>query len=229
MSSEEFIRRGYVVINDFLDPVTYQQLLIYLEMKQRWFKVFHFGGTKAQIVNTVANKGKMEMLHRKAVGSCHRGEFSYSFERTFTVTPLDPYEQMWRDIVTRGDFIGRIVAATGLEVTKIEDAFFSRYSRGSFLSTHSDKHNGEIAFSLNLTGVGWRPEYGGILHFLNRDRSQIIESFVPRGNQMVLFHIPAGEGVPHMVSEVTGAAQQRRRFAFTGWAGSCPRATAKDP
>jgi Rps23 Pro-64 3,4-dihydroxylase Tpa1-like proline 4-hydroxylase len=217
MSSEEFVQRGYTIINDFLPPDLYQQLLIYLEMKSLWHRVFYFNGTKAQLPNSVKYKSKHDMLHRRAVQSCHRGEFSYSFERTFMAQPFDAYEQIWRTLLTNGDFISRIHVATGIDVSILEEAFFSRYSRGSFLSTHSDRNNGRVAFTLNLTGPDWRPEFGGALHFLTSDRKTIIHSFVPTGNQMILFHIPEGDGVPHLVSEVANAAQNRRRYAFTGW------------
>ena len=44
----------------------------------------------------------------------------------------------------------------------------SRYKGGHFLSPHSDKGNGKIAFVISLTKK-WKPEYGGILHFMNDD------------------------------------------------------------
>ncbi len=90
---------------------------------------------------------------------------------------------------------------------KLSESFISVYERGDFLSTHTDKPNGYIAFVLNLT-KGWKPEYGGVFH----SNGQYI---VPTFNNLMIMTLENG-GQPHFVSEVSQRASHSR-IAFSGW------------
>ena len=103
---------------------------------------------------------------------------------------------------------------TGIKVSYVNKLFISKYKSGHFLSPHSDIGNGKIAFVLNLT-KNWKPQYGGILHFLNEERNEIIESFVPQFNSLILFEVPE-KGIPHFVSHVVPDTKNTR-YAITGW------------
>ena len=100
---------------------------------------------------------------------------------------------------------------TGLELTHLTTLFISKYKSGNFLSPHSDRGNGRLAFVINLTKF-WKPQYGGNLHFMNDDRTEILDTFVPEFNNLVVFYVPEGDGVPHVDPNV-----KHNRFAVTGW------------
>jgi Rps23 Pro-64 3,4-dihydroxylase Tpa1-like proline 4-hydroxylase len=102
-----------------------------------------------------------------------------------------------------------------MNITKLNQVFISKYKAGHFLSPHSDKGNGRLAFVINIT-KNWLPQYGGNLHFLNNDRKIIIDSISPIFNSMILFEIPEPEGIPHFVSHVIPGIKISR-YAISGW------------
>ena len=50
--------------------------------------------------------------------------------------------------------------------------------------------------------------------FLDDNRENIIDSYVPKFNSLVIFEVPK-EGIPHFVSHVVH--ENKKRFAITGW------------
>jgi Rps23 Pro-64 3,4-dihydroxylase Tpa1-like proline 4-hydroxylase len=93
--------------------------------------------------------------------------------------------------------------------------FGSKYSEGCFLSPHHDVNLGSIGFVLQLT-KDWKPQCGGVLHFLNDDLTKIDISETPTFNTLTLFHLPEGEGKWHYVSHVNPGVKSNR-IAYSGW------------
>lgn len=131
------------------------------------------------------------------------------------------------DIFHSGALLNRIVEFDGkcspddppfdLEVAT---SFASWYAPGDFLSPHSDKNNGDLAFVWNLT-KDWRPQYGGNLHFLEKDWTKIDRVVQPGFNQLVIFEVGA-EGIGHLVSHVAPGVT-KKRLAFSGWMRKIPK------
>lgn len=150
-----------------------------------------------------------------------KGEFSYVFHRGMNNTPgeITPFESMLRLILNSDEFKKTLSELTGLEITQLNTMFLSKYKSGHFLSPHSDKGNGKIAFVINLT-KGWMPQYGGNLHFLSEDRTKIVDTWTPAFNNMVIFFVPPDKdeffGLPHFVGHVAPGLKISR-YAITGW------------
>ncbi len=150
-----------------------------------------------------------------------KGEFSYVFHRSMNNTygEISQYETIMRNILNSPEFIKLLCDITQLPITKLNTMFLSRYRSGHFLSAHSDKGNGKIAFVINLS-KNWLPTYGGNLHFLSEDRKSIIETWTPAFNNMVIFYVPPEEdidcGMPHFVGHVNPGVKMSR-YAITGW------------
>ena len=125
------------------------------------------------------------------------------------------FEFKLRKILNSELFLNFLNNITGLELKQLTTMFMSKYNAGNFLSTHSDKGNGKLAFVINLTKY-WKPQYGGNLHFLNDSRSEIIDTYVPGFNNLVLFHVPEENGIPHYVGHVAPNVKYSR-FAISGW------------
>ena len=68
---------------------------------------------------------------------------------------------------------------------------------------------------INLT-KDWKPEYGGLLHFMEKDYKTVTKVILPEFNKLTLFHIPKDGGIPHYVSPVNPGVQLNR-ISFTGW------------
>jgi Rps23 Pro-64 3,4-dihydroxylase Tpa1-like proline 4-hydroxylase len=130
-------------------------------------------------------------------------------------TNMSFHEFSLRQILSSQNFINQLNEITGLELKKLTTLFASKYKSGNFLSTHSDKGNGRLAFVINLTKY-WKPQYGGNLHFMNNDRTEIIDTFVPGFNNLIIFYIPPDIGIPHYVSHVINGVKYNR-YAISGW------------
>ncbi len=150
-----------------------------------------------------------------------KGEFSYVFHRGMNNTPgeVSIMETLLRTFLNSNEFKEFLCQITDLDIRVLNTMFLSKYKTGHFLSPHSDKGNGKIAFVINLT-KGWLPQYGGNLHFLSEDRSSIIETWTPAFNNMVIFYVPPEEeidvGMPHFVGHVSPGVKLSR-YAITGW------------
>ncbi len=157
----------------------------------------------------------------EAVKTFSKGEFSYVFHRAMNnvVGEISQFESIMRAMLNSPIFIQLLCEITGLQITQLRTMFLSRYRSGHFLSPHSDKGNGKIAFVINLS-KNWLPQYGGNLHFLSEDRQTIIETWTPAFNNMVIFYVPpeheADCGMPHFVGHVNPNVRFSR-YAITGW------------
>ena len=125
------------------------------------------------------------------------------------------FEFNLRKILNSKHVIDMLNEITGLNLKGITTLFLSKYKSGNFLSPHSDKGNGRLAFVINLTKF-WKPQYGGNLHFMNDERTEITDTFTPEFNNFVIFNVPEGDGVPHYVSHVVQNVKVSR-YAVTGW------------
>jgi SM-20-related protein len=150
-----------------------------------------------------------------------KGEFAYVFHRGMNnvVGEVSQMEIIMRTLLNSNEFKELLSKLTGLEITNLNTMFLSKYKSGHFLSPHSDKGNGKIAFVINLT-KNWSPHYGGNLHFLSEDRKCIVETWTPAFNNMVIFYVPPDSqeniGIPHFVGHVNPGIKLSR-YAITGW------------
>jgi len=89
------------------------------------------------------------------------------------------------------------------------------YAPGNFLNYHtdvgSDEEDRRFAYVLNLSKE-WRPDWGGLLHFVDEDKNTITETFIPKFNSLSIFKVPQG----HYVSYVAPYTM-KPRFSITGW------------
>lgn len=109
-------------------------------------------------------------------------------------------------------FIALARALTGDARIGRVDAQATRYRPGHFLREHNDVHEGQgrlYAYVLNL-GPAWRPDWGGLLHFIEADA--VTATFVPAFNTLNVFRVP----VAHAVSQVMPWARHPR-VSITGW------------
>jgi Rps23 Pro-64 3,4-dihydroxylase Tpa1-like proline 4-hydroxylase len=144
-----------------------------------------------------------------------KDQFSYAFYRSMNGEKMNYHEFTLRKILNSTEFISILNEITNLNLTKLNTLFMSKYVSGNFLSTHSDKGNGRLAFVINLS-KNWKPQYGGNLHFLNEDRNEIIDTFVPGFNNLTIFYVPENTGIPHYVSHIAPNVKNQR-FAISGW------------
>lgn len=146
-----------------------------------------------------------------------RQQFQFSF-----------FTESLADVMNRGDagllarfirymaddaFLSVMRDITGIQEVNRVYAQATMYAPGSFLLAHDDHVEVEerrLAYVINLTRQ-WRPDWGGLLTFSQRDGS-VIDSFFPHFNSVSLFAVPQ----THFVSYVPPFAEGERN-AITGW------------
>jgi len=159
---------------------------------------------------------KANALQIKNVNSAFVNDrFSYIFYRSMNGNNMSYFEFILRKTLNSSTFINMLNEITRLELTQLTTLFMSKYKSGNYLAPHSDRGNGRLAFVINLTKF-WKPQYGGNLHFMNNERTEIIDTFVPGFNNLVIFYVPSGEGIPHYVSHVVSNVKYSR-YAVSGW------------
>jgi hypothetical protein len=163
--------------------------------------------------NASVNEWRIRQENRVAA----EGGFAYSFRRTVAnhhATCNCPVCKTLTLFAT-SEFMARVSAQTAIDVSELGHCFASHYGPGDFLSTHTDKDNGKIAFVWNLTIADWKPQWGGLLHLLDPTWKHVEMSITPAFNTLVLFDV-RGEGRPHFVSPVIAGVREKR-LAISGW------------
>lgn len=206
-----------VVINNFLSNKFADFLYKQINQlpQQSWFNCVGFGNVKVEKRWKPENKKKHSMANELAKKSFCNNNFSYNFKRNMGMRPreISQSENIIRNLFSSEELYSIIEQITGDRPMKYSQLFLSQYRKGCFLAPHSDINRGKWAFILNMT-KDWKPQYGGVLHFLDKNRENIIDSYVPKFNSLVIFEVPK-EGIPHFVSHVVH--ENKKRFAITGW------------
>jgi Rps23 Pro-64 3,4-dihydroxylase Tpa1-like proline 4-hydroxylase len=203
-------------IDNFLDSVFAEKIYQHIYLDKNWSLATGIDKMKYEKKITLQYE-KANALQIKNVNSAFGNDnFTYIFNRSMNNNiNISYYEFTLRKILNSKDFIDKLNEITNLNLTKLTTLFLSKYKSGNFLSPHSDKGNGKLAFVIYLTKF-WKPQYGGILHFMSNDRKEIIESYVPTFNSFIIFKVPEHVGIPHFISHVSPNVKYPR-FAITGW------------
>ena len=203
-------------ISNFLQIDFAESLYKYIFLEKNWNMASGIDTNKYEKQYTPQFE-KANNIQIKNVNTAFTNDrFSYIFYRTMNNSKnISFFEFNLRKILNSDIMVNILNEITGLNLKGLTTLFLSKYKSGNFLSPHSDKGNGRLAFIINLTKF-WKPQYGGNLHFMNAERTEIIDTFVPEFNNLVIFNVPEGEGIPHFVSHIVPNVKYTR-FAITGW------------
>lgn len=213
--NKEFLLKKKLKINNFLNNTFAENIFKYAYLDKNWMLATGIDKNKFEKLANLQND-KINTLQIKNVNTAFSNDqFSYIFYRTMNGAKMSFFEYSLRQTLSSKNFIDKLNQITGLGLTKLTTLFLSKYKAGNFLSPHTDRGNGKLAFVINLSKY-WKPQYGGILHFMNEDRTEILESVVPSFNTFFIFEIPVDKGISHFVSHVNPSVKHNR-FAITGW------------
>lgn len=219
---DEFLNNGSVTIRDFLTPENAECLHRFFnaEMPETWWSSSSFPGVDGGISyvrNCPENQEAIADDKRRVSELFSRGQYAYHFHRTVG----DHYEDCtcpeceFRRWLVSAECLDFLEAATGIRHSGYNTMFASRYVDGCFLSPHHDENLGSIGLVYQLT-KDWRPEWGGLLHFMSDDRATVERTEVPTFNSLTLFYLPEGKGKWHYVSHVAPEVKAKR-LAYSGW------------
>jgi len=209
-----FEEKKRVNIYNILEENMAKQLFKYAVLEKNWNLSTGIDAVKYQKkAGKQFEKANAQQI-KKVNNKFNEDHFTYIFYRSLNNQKPSYIEFSMRKMLNSPEFIDYLNQITQLNITQLNTLFLSKYKGGHFLSPHSDKGNGRLAFVLNLT-MGWKPQYGGLLHFMNDEKTEIIDTFTPQFNQLTLFEVPE-EGIHHYVSHVVPGIK-KERFAITGW------------
>ena len=223
----KFLKTGLVTINNWLDKEYANNLQNHLDtMPKDWWSVsakpaldqdLHISRWLEDCPDCVDYIAKSDAIARDAFT---KNIFSYSFRRTQNdhVEGCTCLECKFRQDVLSEEVVEFLHYITEFKITKINELFASWYTDKDFLSPHADGINGILGFVYNLS-KNWRPEYGGNLHFMDKENNNIIQKInVPSFNTLTMFDLATSMGHMHYVSEVVPNIPVKR-LAMAGWWG----------
>lgn len=179
-----------------------------------WHYAFHAPFSTERCIT--ANEIAITDNKRESLKEFRSNRIAYQFRRTvgdhFSECPCPICETTM--LFESDAFLDYVGSDLGYAVD-LATCFASYYAPGDYLSIHTDKGNGEVAFVWNLT-KDWKPQFGGALHLLDKKNWDHVETVIsPSFNELVMFDVD-GEGLPHFVSHVAPTVTQKR-LAFSGW------------
>ncbi|WP_298399961.1 2OG-Fe(II) oxygenase family protein [Sphingobium sp.] len=222
--SSKFANHGRVQVRDILTRQTAQTVRHILQRETNWGLACQVG-TEAPLMLRRHEVAAIDPAKRQALGqSLHRAAAAGDYAVQFHQYPiLTAYLEQWApnsphdfllEYINAEPFVNLVRAITGMADLIKADAQATLFGPGDFLSIHNDSHREErwrVAYVLNFSDPGWKPDWGGYLNFLNDD-GDIIEGWLPRFNSLNLLRVPQS----HQVSYVPPFAPVGR-FAITGW------------
>ena len=212
---DEYEKLNIIQINNILEESFAEALFKQAFLEKNWVLSTGFGKNKFQKSTSKQFENANSLQIKNVNNHFKNDEFTYIFHRTMNNSKPNFLEFCIRKQLNSEKFINMINKITNKNVTQLSTLFLSKYKSNHFLSPHSDKGNGKVAFVLNLSKF-WKPQYGGILNFLDESRENIIKSFVPNFNNLILFEVPEEKDKPHFVSHVAPNIKHNR-YAITGW------------
>lgn len=167
---------------------------------------------------TMMSVQQREELEQRVISAGRTG-YQFRFDNHRLSDKGEPYAgeiEPFRSIVRAVNdepFLEFAREISGISDIRLADVQITRYLPGHFLHAHDDVDEAKgrrMAFVLGLT-THWRPEWGGILNFMDAD-GEVDQGYVPSFNVMSLFQV----GQPHFVSYVAPFATLPR-LSVTGW------------
>ncbi|MEO6281650.1 2OG-Fe(II) oxygenase family protein [Roseateles sp.] len=216
--SARFGRDRRLLIRDFFTPDVADALARAVEAVDWSLSYRDRDGDRRLTGEQLRGLGGSERSHLiDGIHEVARHEFQFSF---FTESLADAMQRGDAGLLARfirwmadDAFLSVMRTITGVAEVNRVYAQATMYAPGSFLLAHDDHVDAEdrrVAYVINLTRH-WRPDWGGLLNFSERDGS-VSDSFFPHFNSLSLFAVPQ----THFVSYVPPFAQGERN-AITGW------------
>lgn len=216
-ATNEFTRLGRVRIPDALTAHSAERLYECLRHEVPWQLAYDLNGQPMVIAASEAAR-QQDFMQRVLAQAKQRFQYLYCSYPMVTAYLQRAQPELllhkaleWINEPATLDIIRRV---TGIASIRKADAQATSYRAGHFLTLHDDlgtaNEQRRVAYVLNLTRR-WQVDWGGLLHFVDED-GQVVDSWLPQFNTLVLFRVP----IRHTVSYVAPFAGEPR-LAITGW------------
>lgn len=221
---EEFKTNRVVVIEDYLRDDAAERIHQYLteDMPTDWWRVSTAPKLNGEdgfdiVPNSDEFEQQIKQNYIHSLNAFKNGQFSYCFHRTVKdhSDECGCFECNLRQWLVSDENISFLNQVIDVPVTTTDEVFAAVYLPGDFLSPHVDSPNGSVGFVYQLT-KNWKAQFGGNLHFLDNETSEVERVEVPTFNTLTLFDLPKGVGKLHYVSHVSPGVEELR-LTYTGW------------
>ena len=212
---------GRIHVPGILEPASARALYAALAGDVPWQMHYNDGTSvldiPAQQVDALDDEQRLAL--RRPILMRARTEFQYCFDNFSLSDHYGHDEYRTLPVMRALEFMGSPAmlafarSVTGIAAIASADAQATRYRAGDFLTAHDDRDEDKgrlAAYVLSMTPA-WRPDWGGILQFLDRD-GHVAEGYVPVFNALNIFRVPQ----LHNVSSVAPFAGHAR-LSITGW------------
>lgn len=217
----EFVRTGRLQVRQVLQDRAAELLFQCLSTSVPWSLAYRDGERSRMIPRNeyaaLDDEGRRQRVlaaQRAAVGCYGFAYESYMMVKAY-LDKVDPDLILHRvlEYLNSEEFLWFARTLTGLPQIRRVNAQATRYRAGHFLRMHDDFDADEgrlVAYVFNLT-PHWRPDWGGLLHFVGPD-GDVTDTYFPHWNSLSVFKVPH----QHMVSAVAPYAEGDR-LSITGW------------
>jgi SM-20-related protein len=208
-------------IPNFLSEASAKRLHKCLAEEVPWEIAFN-RGEEVMIASATAYDGlapqkKAELLQEIMLNAREKFQFFYDSYRIDVAieagTGDELYLHRYYEFMNSELLLDFMRDITGMKSMALADGQATRFKPSSFLTDHNDYdlNKGRLcAYVMNLTPE-WRPDWGGILNFFDK-QGNVIEGFTPRWNTLNLLRVPQAHSVSY-VPPFAGA----HRLSITGW------------
>ena len=223
--AEEFASKRRIQVRDVLTTPTAQALRKALTDLTPWGMAMQAADGQPQDfrveeLREQAGASKAQALNKAVHEAAERGHYAFRYGR---YPMVKAHQEKWNpgglhdviiEYINTEPFLQLVRKITGFDDLVKADGQATLFGRQHFLGLHQDQQVDEgwkVAYVLNMTVDGWRPDWGGYLLFYDDD-GDVIEGFMPRFNTLNLFAVPQH----HAVTFVPPFAPQGR-IAISGW------------
>ena len=171
----------------------------------------------ARAYDNLSPQKKGEILQEVMTTARENFQFFYDSYRIDTAIEAGVGDQLYLhrfyEFMNSETFLSFMRDITGMKTMALVDGQATRFKPSSFLTDHNDYdvNKGRLcAYVMNLTPE-WRPDWGGILNFFDKD-GNVIEGYTPRWNTLNLLRVPQSHSVSYVPPFAGG-----HRLSITGW------------
>ena len=218
---DSFTTHGYVHLPSILPQENANRIYKGMLEQTPWNLVFNEKEKHFDLSPDQVNAMQKQELNRlqQAIFAQAQNDFQYSYHNYPIVDAIKAGQNeghvlhQFYEWLNSDEFLEFARGATGYDDISFVDAQATRYSPGSFLSTHDDTQEGKnrrAAYIFNFT-PNWRSDWGGYLQLLD-DVGNVRVGLAPTFNALNIISIPQR----HNVSFVTPFAGGFR-MAVSGW------------
>ncbi len=212
--TEKLDKNGFVQIDDFLSEEEASALRRKV-ISNKHFKAWNLLTTPYQPLSNIKDRISSNIInktrHKQATLAYSRRQFSFSFYRSSNKHAKQHGTARLHKAVAKK--VLRLLKEEELITGQIQDSFFASFTKGQFISYHTDGSAGKYAFIYQLS-KGWKKKFGGQLELYPKKIKFFKKQLEPKFNSLAILKL--SHPMPHSVKILSNPAH-KHRITISGW------------